>query len=47
MDNQEWNFEAPKFWDLLETIPQERPTDAWFCKLSKLALTQTRLLITH
>jgi hypothetical protein len=31
-EEQEWDFEAPKFWDFSDTIPQERPTDAWFCK---------------
>lgn len=26
----EWEFQAPKFWDLSETIPQQRPSDSWF-----------------
>jgi hypothetical protein len=31
--NTKWDYEAPKFWDLSETIVQDRPSESWFCKL--------------
>jgi hypothetical protein len=30
--SSEWDFDAPKFWDLTETDDLNRPTDSWFGK---------------